>query len=54
MKRAVILSLLVFLSACSPAAKPPSVSQEEALGEIRLQKQIAVREQMDSFRGSTT
>lgn len=46
MKRAVILSLLVFLSACSPAAKPPSVSQEEALGEIRLQKQIAVREQM--------
>jgi len=46
MKRAAILSLLVFLFACSPASRPPSVSHEEALGEIRLQKQIAVRERM--------
>jgi hypothetical protein len=38
--------VLIFLSACSPAAKMPSVSNEEALQEIRLQKQIAVREQM--------
>jgi hypothetical protein len=46
MNRALFLSVLIFLSACSPAAKMPSVSHEEALHEIRLQKQIAVREQM--------
>ena len=46
MNRALFLSVLIFLSACSPAAKMPAVSNEEALHEIRLQKQIAVREQM--------
>lgn len=49
MKRAVILSLLVLLLACSPTSKPPAVSDEEALVEIRLQKQIAVRERMEQL-----
>lgn len=46
MKRALALVALVFLASCSPGAKTPPVSNEEALQEIRLQKQIAVREQM--------
>ncbi len=45
MKRFFALSLLL-LAACSPSTKAPSVSNEEALTEIRLQKHLAVQERM--------
>ena len=48
MKPLFFLSAL-FLSACAPSAKVPSVSSGEALTEIRLQKHMAVRERMDQI-----
>ncbi|PZO85429.1 MAG: hypothetical protein DI626_07425, partial [Micavibrio aeruginosavorus] len=41
---------LLCLSACAPAARVPPVSNEEALHEIRLQKEIAVKERMEQLK----
>lgn len=45
MKRFFLATLLA-VTACSPSAKAPSVSNEEALTEIRLQKHMAASERM--------
>lgn len=45
-----ILIFLMFLAACAPTAKAPFVSSEESLHEIRLQKEIAVRERMEQLK----
>lgn len=45
------LWIFVFcLSACAPGARVPPVSNEEALREIRLQKEIAVKERMEQLK----
>ncbi len=41
---------LLCLSSCAPAARVPPVSNEEALHEIRLQKEIAVKERMEQLK----
>jgi hypothetical protein len=46
-KFAVICSLA--LASCAPTSNAPSVTNEEALKEIRIQKQIAAREMMDQL-----
>ncbi len=45
MKKFILLVLLT-LPACMPTSKPPPVSSEEALTEVRLQQQFAVQERM--------
>lgn len=45
----ISLALISLLAACAPTSKSPSVTNEEALKEIRLQKQIAAKEMMDQL-----
>lgn len=49
MKRFLFLSLLLVTAACSPTSRSPAVSNEEALQEIRIQKEIAAREHMEQL-----
>lgn len=50
MKNALLFSLLILVTGCAPSSNPPPVTSEETLTEIRIQKEIAVRDRMDQLR----
>ncbi len=50
MKNVLTAFISLFLLSCAPSTQSPPVSTEEALVEIRLQKEIAVRERMEQLK----
>lgn len=50
MNKVFLLSLLILISGCAPSSAPPPVSSGEILTEIRIQKEIAVRDRMEQLK----
>ena len=50
MNKALPLAFLILLSGCAPSSAPPPVSSAEMLTEVRIQKEIALRDRMEQLK----
>ncbi len=50
MNKALLIPFLILISGCAPSSAPPPVSSAEMLTEIRIQKELAVRDRMEQLK----